>query len=395
MVPKYPPEHTGYLSNAAALVPSHTDVRAAHALLEALDASRGSWYGGARLTVLRRGDRNTVFRAASTERGTDAPTVIVKLVGADTSLADTDVRCMLALSRCNVVPDVLLGLEGGRGYVMRDAGDNTLERILEQRTATDASEAVHRMARIYARLHVEGRSRVACTEALREGELTREFVPWMDALQRSLSWLRLDPNDARARRAVGRITTAWYAARRFLTLTHGDPAPSNILFTPPPEGDARLIDFEYASPRHPAYDLCVWDSLCPLPIEMVDAYRESYAAERAALGWAVTEEEECDYAALVTYRVLALLSWIPTRARECDEPWVGQWSARCAVVAALERLAHRGVGDGSLFPLAARALECAHSWRARWPEVGDALPPWPALRNSPRAIPRDASPAPR
>lgn len=376
MPASYPPEQTG--QRAGELYASHSLTQAARALIAVHAQRNRAWRGGAQLHVLRRGDRNMVFRAVAADGSGAAPTLIVKIAVGDPALAESDVRCMQSLTGTGVVPDVVLESEVQRGYLVTDAGDDTLQRVLEEGTAGDVTDAVHRMARVYARLHVEGRSLVGKTEALRESELTRELVPWMDGIEHALSWLRLDAGDARCRRALARITSAWYASRRILTLTHGDPAPSNVLLTP--DGEARLVDFEYGSPRHPSYDLSVWDSLCPLPLELVDAHLETYAAARAELGWPVDESEASDYASLVAYRALAMLSWLPQSARSTDESWVETWSVRHAVIAVLERLAVRGAVDADIAPLAERAQENAQRWRARWPEVGEALPSWPALR---------------
>ena len=182
------------------------------------------------------------------------------------------------------------------------------------------------------------------------------------------------------RSALTRIVTAWYADRGALTLTHGDPAPSNVLFLPE-GGEARLVDFEYGAARHPAYDLAAWDVLCPLPNEFVQGLTREYAAARAALGWPVSTDDD-SYVAVVAYRALALLAWLPREARERDCPWVDAWSARQAVLSTLDRLAVRCTGDTALHTLAEAAREASARWRRSWPDVTEVLPPWPALRGA-------------
>ncbi len=54
-----------------------------------------------------------------------------------------------------------------------------------------------------------------------------------------------------------------YAHPAKASLTQGDPAPSNVVFTT--DGQARLVDFEYGAQRHVLADLVQWWIRCPLP----------------------------------------------------------------------------------------------------------------------------------
>ena len=353
-------------------------LRQARDFVDGLASVGESWRGAHPFTVLRRGHRNVVVRARVAVDG--SPTLVLKLAGDEADLADADLRHMLALSGLGVVPDVVAEHGEARGFAMVDAGDDTLTRVLEQGTPGEVQQGLARMARAYARLHVEGRALVARTEALRSGGLTRELGDWTDGLPRALEWLQLSDEDSRVRRALTRIVTAWYADRGALTLTHGDPAPSNVLFLPE-GGEARLVDFEYGAARHPAYDLAAWDVLCPLPNDFVQGLTREYAAARAALGWPVSTDDD-SYVAVVAYRALALLAWLPREARERDCPWVDAWSARQAVLSTLDRLAVRCTGDTALHTLAEAAREASARWRRTWPDVTEVLPPWPALRGA-------------
>lgn len=358
-------------------LPQHASalLRQARDLVDGISSAGEAWRGARLFTLLRRGDRNTVLR--SRLPGDGAERLVFKLFGSEAELADADLRYMSALTGRGVVPDVVADLGDARGYAMVDAGDETLTRVLEQGSVEEARAAIVRMAQAYARLHVEGRAMVARTEAMRDGVLTRELGTWTDGLARALEWLQLSDDDTRVRRALTRIVNAWYADREALTLTHGDPAPSNVLFLPE-SGEARLVDFEYGAARHPAHDIAAWDVLCPLPNDFVQLLRDEYAAARSALGWPMTPYDH-RYVSVVAYRALALLAWLPREAREQDRPWVDSWSVRQAVLSTLDRLAQRCAGDSELQRLAEAASEAALRWRREWPEIENVLPPWPAF----------------
>jgi len=355
-------------------------LRDARRLLNGVPGPDEEWRGATRFTVLRRGDRNTVMRARVP--GDDdvdpasARTLVLKLAGDDADLADADLRNMHALTGLGIVPDVVADGGEARGFAMRDAGDDTLTRRLMAESPAIARDGVVRMARAYARLHVEGRALMDRTASMRQAAMTRELGLWMDGLPRALAWLRIGAHDARVRRAMSRISAAWYAGREQLTLTHGDPAPGNVLFTR--DGEARLVDFEYAAPRLPAYDLTAWDVLCPLPNDLLQLLRAEYAAARGALGWPVAADGEA-YDVVVAYRALALLAWLPPEGVERDRRWVDAWSVRQAVLSTLDRLADRCRANGELQRLAEAAAAAAAHWRGEWPTVTEVLPPWPAL----------------
>ena len=332
---------------------------------------------GAQFDLLRRGDRNTVLRArlASGHDGI-APTLVLKFWDGDVERADADLQALTALAESGVVPRIIAEDAATRGFAMEDLGDDRLEDRLQGDDRAGAWGAVEAMGEVYARLHVEGRAHVVRTGALRAAGQTRDFAAWAEALPRALAWLALEGDDPRVQRAVRRIMPAWYASRESLTLTHGDPAPTNVLFDP--SGRARLIDFEYAGARPPAYDETAWEVLCPLPEAPLRRLRSAYAAARAAMGWPIDPDAHA-YEALVAYRALALLSWLPASARERDRAWVGAWRVRQAVVHALERLAGTLGGDAELQPLADAGERAARRWRAAWQLEGTVRPVWPAL----------------
>jgi hypothetical protein len=87
---------------------------------------------------------------------------------------------------------------------------------------------------------------------------------------------------------------------------------------------------------------------------------------------------------MATFRALAILSWIPTRVLTRDAPWVGDWTARRAILAALGRLHRATARRPELDPIRRVASSLDARLRARWaaagtPLAGDLRPAWPAL----------------
>lgn len=374
----YPPEVAGPTDSLRGCAASL--LRGARSLVDGSAADGDRWRGTASFALVRRGDRNTVLRARVPNGRHAGTSLVLKLAAGDPDRADADVRCMLALTGTGVVPDVVAELPDARGFAMRDAGARTLEWALASGGERAARAGVARMARAYARLHVVGRAHEMGGDPLRSAALTRALGEWTDTLPRALAWLQLADGDPRLRRALTHIVSAWYADRDTLTLTHGDPAPGNVLL---PEGSAEalLVDFEYGAVRHPAYDLTAWDVLCPFPDDIVQELLHAYARERALSGWPVPATHD-GYAAILAYRALAMLAWFPPGAREHDSPWVAPWSVRQAVLSTLDRLAARGADDPHLQPLAEAARAAAAHWRRAWPEIVEVLPDWPSLRTA-------------
>ena len=157
-----------------------------------------------------------------------------------------------------------------------------------------------------------------------------------------------------------------------------------------------LLDFEYGAFRHALYDLTAWDVLCPLPRDLLAAMRRRY---RAALGLRLPRRTAPEgafgaaWAEMVAFRALALLSWIPTRVLDANASWVGDWTAREAILVALGRLRLALAGLAELAPIRRTAGRLELRLRARW--AGDGAlpganhgPRWPAL--SPPAAPAPA-----
>ena len=85
-------------------------------------------------------------------------------------------------------------------------------------------------------------------------------------------------------------------------------------------------------------------------------------------------------AALCAYRAFAMLTWIPTTVLASNQPWMGDWTMRQAMLTALNRADQASCAVRPLQPIAAAAARLAKALKSRWPEPFSELPDWPALR---------------
>lgn len=352
--------------------------------------------------LIRRGGRSTVWRCrvGGAPGGAGAPpTVIVKALAPDSPLGLTDLATLEFLGdradTAALVPAVVGGDAAARVVVLEDLGAmGTLDSRLSASgdgAAPAAARAGVALAAQYARLHVatagrEGAFAAACARlpgATPEGR-EAEAARWVKGLDRTREWLAAagcaEPPGLAELGA--RVADVYAAPGAYLTLTHGDPAPTNAHVGASPD-DVRLLDFEYAAYRHAFYDLTAWAVLCPLPEPLLAAMRRRYlallspafpaAADAAAAGAA--------WGAMATFRALAVLSWISVHTVDRNGPWVGDWTRREAVLAALDRLERATAGTAALAPATALARTLGERLRVRWPEqhAGDTAPRWPAF----------------
>ena len=89
------------------------------------------------------------------------------------------------------------------------------------------------------------------------------------------------------------------------------------------------------------------------------------------------------WAMLCAFRAFAILTWIvPESVQNSDAEWVGEWTARRAVFAAISRLANVAAPIARMEAIA-DAMNClTDAIRRKWPEFADAedmKPHWSAL----------------
>lgn len=165
-----------------------------------------------------------------------------------------------------------------------------------------------------------------------------------------------------------------------LALTQGDPAPSNILFSP----GARFIDFEYGATRHALFDLAQWYMRCPLPQEWFDVLTSSVWAGVVDRSDFVSRAQfDTQLRRMCQHAGVYMLTWLPlSAALQQDRSWVGSWSVRRALLCTLARLV--SITDAE-DPLRLTFEDLERSLHLQWTDVGDYRIDWGALIHSRRA----------
>ena len=131
-----------------------------------------------------------------------------------------------------------------------------------------------------------------------------------------------------------------YRDPQVVAWTQGDPAPSNVLFTPTA---ALLVDFEYAAYRHALHDLVQWWVRIPLPYGWYARLEQivgSVLLQRGVYDAEATFDE--DLVAMAAYAALYMFTWLPTeRLLDEDLPWAPGFDGRSALLSTSNRLAAR------------------------------------------------------
>lgn len=157
-------------------------------------------------------------------------------------------------------------------------------------------------------------------------------------------------------------------------LVHRDACPDNVLLD---DGQARLLDFEFANPGHVLIDASYWrmgfpSCWCagrlpdPVTKAMDHAYREALGAALPLVHDDRVFHEEM--AILQFARLFGSLGWLLDKALAEDRPW-GLSTYRCRILWYLDAAARGAEQAGVLGQLA----DTVRRWRAdlgvRWPEV--------------------------
>jgi hypothetical protein len=160
--------------------------------------------------------------------------------------------------------------------------------------------------------------------------------------------------------------------------TQGDPAPSNVLFTPV---RAWLVDFEYGGWRHALHDLAQWYVRAPLPEDWYANLSGTVAESLLRTGIYADELAfRTDLAVMQSYAALYMLGWLPTAdILSRDSSWVNTWTVRDALICA--------TGRGGRAAGAVTGLERLSAWfgalhagmQQQWPDRGAGEPDWRAV----------------
>lgn len=356
------------------------------------------WTGNFHLespTLLSDRGRNRVLRCQVHGEGNLPPGIIVKWIKdpLDPVRGLTDWASLAFLSQVAhehpVAPRVFGGDTEHLLFVMEDLGqEGNLEHVLRSPDASYATTMLCALARQMGELHVltmgkEHQFEHHC-EKLSLTNIPsrfREAEQWLKSCQKVEEWCRelsyLPP--AEFKQACTRVADTFAHPGEFLTLTHGDPAPTNNYLC---GNKIYLVDFEYAGYRHALYDLTGWNILCPLPKACVRLMSQNLRGVLASACPAAESDEsyQTAWATLCTYRAMALLSWMPGRLLKQNEPWVDEWSKREAMVVALNRWEEATQGVKELDVMATVAAQLFKRCQALWPDISvERIPQWRAF----------------
>jgi hypothetical protein len=360
-------------------------------------------------SLVRTGGRNLVVRCSLEPSG---QSVIVKALLPEHDLGLVDWTCLDFLgtlpSASGIAPNILAGDPAQRLFIMEDLGPGpTFDDLLRDGPSDTVKRTATHIGDTTARLHIATLGHETAFEALTAGphfhHRSTEADRWLAATTRTLDWLKaLDqPPPTGFQSMVQQIAGTYRTPGPWLALTNGDPAPTNV-FTGPdhdqhqhqaqrpnqptrqshdpmqPSPTIRLLDFEYGAYRHALYDVTAWWALCPLAQDvehpLCDAYRRTLATGIPEARDPTTFHTA--WATLVTYRCLALLSWIPLSAMQHNHPRVGTWTTHECLIVTAERLHAAAQGVPGLEPAAEAGAALARAFRTRWPQYGEGRPIW-------------------
>jgi hypothetical protein len=350
-----------------------------------------------KLERIKDGSRCEVFRCAVSVPSSGIASVIIKRKKPvpEAERAYTDWASLSFLSQLPGTRGIAPRFYGGDPvegiYAIEDlGGSRSLEDVLTGRDPAALRKTLRALAIQTARLHAQTMGREEefariCRSLPDTGVPGRrqEAERWLGSRTKLYDWL----GALRCRLPSGfevsleQITHLFAEPGPFLAFTHGDPAPTNNHVA---GDDVRLLDFEFGGFRHALYDLTAWYVLCPLPEGLVEEMSQAYRAELATTCSAAADDTlyREAWAHLCAYRALAIMTWLPCDLLDKDRPWAGDWSGRGAALAAVSRLRLAAADVEGLAPVTEAATLLREALRARWPDLGDGLPPWPVLHSA-------------
>lgn len=298
--------------------------------------------------------------------------VIVKLFTESTETArrEWDALRFLAAHAPACVPRPLARSKDRHLLVMEDLRGETLSRLLERESASGARRPLLRIAEALGHVHGTQRGRLAGLPRSLRGEYLRqaeECVALLGRVRRVLERAAIEP-------AAG-FDGAWLelvermgSPGAFLTLTHGDLAPSNVLLT---ASGPRLLDFEYTGVRSALYDVMFWEFVVPFPRTLARAMTRAYRGALAPYLPAAREDARFRRE-LLTLKTHRFYWWLTFRLGEAlagrDGHWVPGWRLRPAYLFYLQNYVTTSRRLGEHGPLWRTAQALLSQLRRRWEE---------------------------
>ena len=143
-----------------------------------------------------------------------------------------------------------------------------------------------------------------------------------------------DDDDRRLLDELHERARAHHRARSVATLGHNDPTAGNVVG----DDDPLLIDWEYAAPSDPAFDLATVLALHGIAADGRAAFLTAYAEQAAT---SIRDDRLRE-----TERLVVLLAWAWARAERADRPDDPRASAWLRAVSAVTRPGPLGPGGG-------------------------------------------------
>lgn len=342
--------------------------------------------------TLKDWERNGVYRCElAGDRGTPR-TVIAKLIKTDYRCGYSDLvslRFLDGFADLAVTPKFYGGSAGHRLFLMEDlGGSRTMSDVFAEGSGATSQDLLCRMAVQMARqtavtLGPEFEEEFTDLRRLYPGHeqtgRTQEVQTWRGGLTR-LEALAAGLGLTISKEAalcIQQVALTYLNPEEALSFSHGDPAPTNNHIAE--DGTVRLIDYEYGGYRHAYYDITGWYILCPLPLQWLSAMLEAFRQElaRALPPVADNRWHARHWGYMTAYRGIAMLTWMTESVLEADRPWVGEWSARAAMISTCLRLQEATAPVMELLPLSELASQMAAALQSRFPDLGDGAIQWP------------------
>jgi hypothetical protein len=253
---------------------------------------------------------------------------------------------------------------------------NALDLFVALRRSTDPLKVARELGRLTARLGTATCQPPPSVDDVAIHEQTALAAAWpkVEAWAGELGV----PTTAGMHAAIAAVLDRWAHPTK-ASLTQGDPAPGNVVFLP--DGQARLVDFEYGAQRHVLADLAQWWIRCPLPEQWFEAIVEEVRTAFIGSGiYADGEAFDDDLAHIAAYAAMYMFTWLPIKQTLAeDPPWVGAWRARHALLSSSSRGMRAARSAPQLSPLADWLDTVNGALSRAWPASGDGAPDWNAL----------------
>jgi len=329
----------------------------------------------AALVPLGSGPRARTYRADVIADGR-SQSWVVKHFPDDSEHARQEFGCQARLRGTVGIVPTLIAADPQRRILVVESLQPAVDLFVALRRSVDPLATTRSLGDVTARLIAATREPPAHPDgvAIRERDVLLATWPRVDAWARSFGIET--PN---ALRATLDDLGERYAHPAVASLTQGDPAPSNVMFTA--DGQARLVDFEYGAQRQALSDVVQWWIRCPLPEPWFEALVDQVRAATLADGvYREADAFDDDLSHAATYAALYMFTWLPIGATSTDDPaWVGPWRVRQALLSSSSRGARAARAVASLAPIYDWLSQLNEALTRAWPASGDGAPDWPAL----------------